>query len=337
MGHDSEFKAKLNYRRLRLSPHIRELVKEVRVSSDQLIQPLFVVEGISERQAVLGMRGTHRETPDSLLRTIEQDLQAGVRKFLLFGVPSEKKTQAFDFSFTTRQIEGIRKRFGTELFLAVDVCLCSYTSHGQCGILNREGDHVQNQATVHELAQAAFEFAQAGADCVAPSDMMDSRVAAIRGRLDQGGFERTLIMSYSAKFNSRFYGPFRQAADSSPKDSDWVRLKDRATYQIDPACPQDALLSSLRDAEEGADILMVKPGMPYLDVLADLSRAIPLPWAVYQVSGEYAAIELLAQQGLIQAAQAHHEAWTSLVRAGASMIITYGARFARSILEREFS
>lgn len=322
----------LNLRRTRQNRWVRELVREYRISQDQLIQPLFVVEEIQSREAVPGLTGTYRETPDTLLQTIEADLERGVRKFLLFGVPQEKKTQSMAVSFTANQIVSIRKRFGKDLFLAVDVCLCSATSHGHCGILNPEGDHIENSASVNELSRAALAFAQAGADCVAPSDMMDGRIGAIRKVLDQAGLERTLVMSYSAKFNSRFYGPFRVAADSAPKDN--LKLTDRASYQIDPATPRDALLSSLRDAEEGADILMVKPGLPYLDILADLVKKIPKPWAVYEVSGEFAAIEALAQQGLISAPEAHLEAWTSFVRAGASIVITYGARFAGDYLRK---
>ena len=192
-------------------------------------------------------------------------------------------------------------------------------------------DHVDNSKSVHELAQVALSYAQAGADCVAPSDMMDGRIAAIRKVLSEQGLDRKLIMSYSAKFHSKFYGPFRVAADSAPQQASG--LKDRASYQIDPAHPQDAYLSSLRDLEEGADILMVKPGMPYLDILADLSKKIHRPWAVYQVSGEYAAIEMLAEQGLIQAPAAHVESWLAFARAGASMIISYGSRYARKYLE----
>jgi porphobilinogen synthase len=319
----------MNYRRLRQSTAIRELVREVRVSSDQLIQPQFVVEGLSAREAVPGLTGVYRETPSSLLKQVEADFEAGVRKLLLFGVPAEKKLRGFDPTFVVRQIESLRKAFGKDLFISTDVCLCSSTSHGQCGILNAEGDHVENAATVEALAQVALAYAQAGADCVAPSDMMDGRVRAIRSTLDQAGLDRTLLMSYSAKFHSRFYGPFRVAADSAPKGGG---LKDRATYQIDPARPSDALLCSLRDAEEGADILMVKPGLPYLDVLSDLTRQIPKPWAVYEVSGEFAAIELMAQHGLVNAPLAHLESWTALVRAGARMIITYGARSAQEWL-----
>lgn len=322
----------MNLRRLRRNPAIRQLVKEYRVSVDQMIQPLFVVQGLSSPESIPGLTGTFRDHSESLLKTIENDLEAGVKKFLLFGIPQEKKTHKFNGEFVSKQLEGIRKRFGKDLFLAVDVCLCSSTVHGHCGVMSAEGDHIENHSTVSELSQLALSYAQAGADCVAPSDMMDGRIRGIRNALDRAGLEQTLIMSYSAKFHSKFYGPFRIAADSAPKGEN--RLKDRATYQIDPASPRDAYLSSLRDAEEGADILMVKPGMPYLDILADLSKKIPKPWAVYEVSGEYASIELMAQQGLIHAPAAHVEAWTALVRAGASMIITYGARYARNYLEQ---
>ncbi len=322
----------LTLRRLRQNPHIRQLSREVRVSHHQLIQPVFVVEGIKDREPIPGMTGVFRETPESLIRQTEKDLEAGVRKFLLFGVPSEKKLSGFDPSFVAGQIAALKKRFGSDLFLSVDVCLCSSTTHGQCGILNAEGDHLVNDKTVAELAKAALKYAQAGADCVAPSDMMDGRIGAIRQALDANDLDRTLLMSYSAKFHSKFYGPFRLAADSAPKGGA-SKLTDRATYQIDPARPSDALESSLRDVEEGADILMVKPGMPYLDVLANLTREIPTkPWAVYEVSGEYAAVEILAQQGLMNRELAHVEAWTAFVRAGAQMIITYGAREAQAWL-----
>jgi porphobilinogen synthase len=323
----------MDQRRLRQNPWIRDLVRENRVSLAQLIQPLFVVEGLKAREAIPGLTGTFRETSDSLLSRVEKDLEVGVHKFLLFGVPSTKKTSGFQYDFTARQIEALKKRFGKDCFICVDVCLCSYTSHGHCGIVNPEGDHVQNQATVKELAKAALSYAQAGADCVAPSDMMDGRIAAIRAALDGAGLERTILMSYSAKFHSKFYGPFRLAADSAPKNGSpntKEDLKDRASYQIDPANYNDAKQSSLRDVREGADILMVKPGMPYLDVLARLSSEIEKPWAVYEVSGEFAAIELMAKEGLINGPEAHIEAWTAFVRAGASMIITYGARFAKN-------
>lgn len=317
----------MNLRRLRQSHPIRELVRETRISVEQMVQPCFVVEGLTQKEAVPGLTGVYRETPSTLLKQMEQDLEAGVKKFLLFGVPAQKQSTQFSSEFVARQITAIKKRFGADLFLAVDVCLCSSTVHGQCGVLSAEGDHVNNRATVKELSLAALEFARAGADCVAPSDMMDGRVGAIRAALDADFNDRTLIMSYSAKFHSKFYGPFRIAADSAPKGSQV--LKDRSTYQIDPGRPSDALASSLRDAREGADILMVKPGLPYLDVLAELSSQIKMPWAVYEVSGEYAAVEVLSEKGLINGPAAHLESWTALVRAGASILITYGARHAQ--------
>jgi porphobilinogen synthase len=320
----------LTLRRLRLSKATRELVREIRVSPSQLIQPHFSVEGLKAREPVAGMPGIFRETDDTLASQVEHDLELGTDKILLFGVPAAKAARDFSFDYTAARIESLRRRFGRDLWIGVDVCLCSATTHGQCGIVSREGDHVENAATVSELARAATAYAKAGADCVAPSDMMDGRVAAIRRALDEAGLERTAIMSYSAKFNSKFYGPFRGAADSAPKGD--IALRDRATYQIDPGSPRDALESSRRDAAEGADILMVKPGLPYLDVLARLSREIDRPWAVYEVSGEYAALEALAAQGLMDGPAAHVEAWTAFVRAGASMIISYGARRAREWL-----
>jgi porphobilinogen synthase len=322
----------LSYRRLRQSPQLRSLTKEVRVSAAQLIQPLFVVEGIQSREPIPGLTGVWRETPETLLVQIESDLKNGVSKFLLFGVPATKAIKNFDHGFVAAQIAAVKKRFGEQVFLAVDVCLCSSSQSGQCGVVSADGYHVENTATVSELARAALTFAQAGADCVAPSDMMDGRVAAIRQALDENGLEQTVLMSYSAKFHSKFYGPFRVAADSAPKGGG---LKDRATYQIDPARPQDALLSSLRDHDEGADILMVKPGLPYLDILSKLTKEVPGPWAVYEVSGEFASIELMAERGLVDGPAAHVEAWTAFVRAGASMIITYGARSARDWIGKQ--
>lgn len=317
----------MNLRRLRQSPHLRGMLKESRVSRENLMQPLFVGESNPKPLEIPGLTGVYRDTPDSLLSQIESDLEAGVRSFLLFGVPEKRDSIGFDF--TRDQISKIKKRFGSDLYLSVDVCLCSLTDHGHCGVLSAEGDHVDNGATVPLLAKAALEYAQAGADCVAPSDMMDGRIKAIRAALDGAGLDQTLLMSYSAKFHSKFYGPFRVAADSAPKS----KIKDRATYQIDPSRFSDALACAKRDALEGADILMVKPGMPYLDVLYRLSSEIPeVPFAVYEVSGEYAALEFLAQQNLISLPEARLEAWTSFVRAGAKIIITYGARNAFRIL-----
>jgi porphobilinogen synthase len=321
---------RLSLRRARLTPAIRALAREVDVTPDKLIQPLFAAESLARREPVPGLREVFRDTPDSLLAQVEADLEAGIGKFLLFGVPAGKRARGFDHGFTARQITAVKRRFGDSVWLAADVCLCSYTTHGHCGVLNDAGDHVDNDATVEALAAAAREYAQAGADCVAPSDMMDGRIAAIRATLDAAGLDRTLIMSYAAKFHSAFYGPFRVAAESAPGNDG--PLKDRASYQVDPARPTDALASAERDVAEGADILMVKPGLPYLDLLQALTQRIARPWAAYQTSGEQAALDLASQQGLLDANRAQIETWTAFRRAGADMIISYAARRARDII-----
>jgi len=319
--------ANLTLRRLRQDSAIRALTREVSIGAEQFIQPIFAVEDIDEPQTIPGLPGTHRDSTDSLLQQVDEDLRNGVTKFLLFGVPAHKHDRSFDPGFTVAQIERLKQAFGDSIWLAADVCLCSSTHHGHCGVLDDSGQHLHNGASVEALAEFALAYADAGADCVAPSDMMDGRVAAIRERLDRRQRERTLIMSYSAKFHSSFYGPFRHAAESAPGGM----LTDRASYQIDPARPSDALLSSRRDAAEGADILMVKPGMAYLDVLAKLSAQIELPWAVYQTSGEYAALSLTIRENLMSP-QAIVESWIAFARAGASIIISYGARYARGWL-----
>jgi porphobilinogen synthase len=320
----------MNLRRLRQDAHVRALTRDVQVRQDQLIQPLFVGESNSRAEPIPGLTGTHQDTPQTLLQQVERDLEAGVDKFLLFGVPSARSDRHIDWSFTAGQISALKQRFGRDIWLAADVCLCSSTTHGHCGVLNAEGDHVDNDASLNELVDAAVAYARAGADCVAPSDMMDGRIGAIRQALDGGRLERTVLMSYAVKFQSTLYGPFRVAADAAPKGSS--ALKDRSTYQLDPARTDDPWACAERDVAEGADILMVKPGLPYLDVLRELSRAIRKPWAVYHVSGEFAALELLAAQGLAPRAALHREILTAFRRAGANMIITYGARFAREWL-----
>ena len=317
----------MNLRRLRQNRHLLDLTASVTLTPKKFIQPLFVAEGLREKQAVPGLPQVFQETPASLLKQVERDLEQGISKFLLFGVPGQKSERNFDVSFTSNQIQALKKTFGADIWLATDVCLCSHSLHGHCGVLHIDGAHIDNGASVQELAQVALAYAQAGADCVAPSDMMDARVKVIRMLLQENGLERTVLMSYSSKFSSSFYGPFRVAADSTPRSN---ALKDRTSYQLSPYNYADALRSSLRDQDEGADILMVKPGMPYLDVLYRLSQEMPdMPWAAYEVSGEYAAVEALGEKGLMNPQLAHVEAWTAFFRAGTSMLITYGARFAR--------
>ncbi len=314
-----------NQRRLRAGEAIRELTADVRLSVRQFIQPVFVEEGISEPRLVEGLTGVQVDNIDTILTTIEKDLNAGVNKFLIFPVPVLRSSESFDFSFAIRVFETIRTVFGNKVWLAADLCLCSYTSHGHCGILNQEGTKLLNDPTVGILANYALELAKAGADCIAPSDMMDGRIAAIRSKLDEYGYDDRAIMSYAAKFSSQFYGPFRDACRSSPEGA---ALKDRKTYQISPLNSNDAIASALRDEEEGADILMVKPAALYTDVIAALHQRTNRPLAAYHVSGEYAAIELLAEKGLLKREAAHLEVWTALVRSGANSIISYAARYA---------
>jgi porphobilinogen synthase len=240
-------------------------------------------------------------------------------------VPVSRAAENFDFSFAIRVFETIRSVFKNKVWLAADLCLCSYTTHGHCGILNKEGTKLLNDATVSVLSDYALSLAKAGADCIAPSDMMDGRIAAIRSILDENGYDDRCIMSYAAKFSSQFYGPFRDACHSTPSGEG---LRDRKTYQISPLNLQDAIASALRDEEEGADILMVKPAALYTDVIAALHQKTNRPLAAYHVSGEYAAIELLAEKGLAIREAAHLEVWTALVRSGVNIIISYAARNA---------
>jgi porphobilinogen synthase len=320
----------LTQRRLRAGAHIRELTASVKLSHKSFIQPLFVDESLTEPRAINGLSDVKVDTIDSVLPTIEKDVQNGITKFLLFPVPATKTEKDFDFSFAGNVIERIKQPFGQTVWLAADVCLCSYTSHGHCGILN--GDHSQliNQQTVDALRKYAAQLAAAGADCIAPSDMMDGRIAAIRTHLDGLGFDEVSIMSYAAKFSSQFYGPFRDACHSAPATNG---LKNRKSYQISPFNPNDAIASALRDEREGADVLMVKPAALYTDVIARLKQQTLKPIAAYHVSGEYAAIESLAAQGLLNREAAHLEVWAALQRSGADIIISYAARHAKRWIE----
>jgi porphobilinogen synthase len=328
--------APLTYRRLRDNTHVRELTARVMVSHRQMIQPLFVAENLAAREAVPGLTGTHRDTPQSLLKQVESDLRSGITKFMLFVAPDAKHTHEFDHSFLTSQIAALKQQFGSDIWLAADICLCAATTHGHCGILNDAMDHVLNPESTEALVDMALTAAEAGADCIAPSDMMDGRIRMMREALDEHN-QQTVLMSYSAKFASAFYGPFRIAQNSAPNllAGKKVKLQDRKTYQMDYRRRDDALQCSLRDAAEGADILMVKPAVHYLDVLQDLTRQIPLPFAAYYVSGEHALVEAAAAQGLVNASDAHVENWHGIVRAGGQIIITYAARYARQWL-REF-
>jgi len=309
--------------RLRSSQHLRDLCAETEFNRAQLIQPFFVVEGLTQEEPIAGLRGNVRHNVASALKQIEKDLADGVTQFLLFPVPAEKKEGNFTHKLTNQTISEIRRQFGYSLCLWVDTCLCSYTTHGHCAVMNDRG--INLPATLDELANSAVAFAEAGADGISPSDMMDGRVARIRTALDEKGFELVPIMSYSTKFASNFYGPFRNAADSAPQ------FGDRRHYQLDVRNRTDAINASVRCAEEGADLLMVKPGMTSLDLIRPINQQTGRQVGAYQVSGEYAGLALLAEQGLIKFDEALLETWHVFKRAGAQYIITYGARHGRRL------
>jgi len=321
----------LTQRRLRTDAHIRELTASVKLSHKSFIQPLFVDEAINEPRLVNGLNDVKVDTIHSVIKMIEDCVATGITKFLLFPVPAQKRETEFDFSFASSVIKNIREFFGEEVWVAADLCLCSYTTHGHCGILNDDHSRLINNKTVSVLTKYASQLAIAGADCIAPSDMTDGRIAAIRTSLDALGYDTVSMMSYSAKFSSQFYGPFRDACHSAPNTDG---LKNRKTYQLSPLNVNDAIASSLRDENQGADILMVKPAAFYTDVIAKLKQHTLKPIAAYHVSGEYAAIEALAEKGLVNREAAHLEVWTALTRSGADIIISYAAKNAKEWIDK---
>ncbi len=307
-------------RRLRSSPALRALVSETRLDPLQLIAPLFVINGRGQRHEIASLKGHHRLTPDLAVRKAHQFAELGIGGVLLFGIPDSKDAAgsgAEDPRGPVPDTLRILRREGLPLALAADVCLCEYTSHGHCGVL--AGETVDNDATLPRLAAAAIAYAEAGADIVGPSAMMDGQVAALRSGLDGAGFLETAIMAYSSKHASSFYGPFREAAGSTPS------FGDRKSYQMDPANANEALREMQLDVDEGADIVMVKPALTSLDLLARARDRFDLPLAAYQVSGEAAMIEAAADHGWIDRRGAILESLTAIARAGAGIVITYFA------------
>jgi porphobilinogen synthase len=314
-------------RRLRRTEAIRSLVRETRLTPDCFIYPLFVVEGTGIRREVPSMPDVFQLSVDQAVQEAAAAKREGVPAVLLFGLPAEKDATgsgAADPDAPVQTAVRALKREVKDLIVITDVCLCEYTSHGHCGIV--EGDDIVNDVTVTHLAQAALSHAVAGADIVAPSDMMDGRVAAIRRTLDERGFEQTAIMSYAAKYCSGFYGPFREAADSTPQ------FGDRRSHQLDPANADEALREVEIDIAEGADIILVKPALPYLDILARVKERFAQPTAAYQVSGEYAMLNAAARNGWLDERRVMFETLIGIRRAGADMIITYYAREASRLL-----
>ncbi len=312
-------------RRLRGSAALRDLVRENELRARDLILPLFVSEKITEAQPVDSMPGVSQQTLDGLRREAGAAWETGVRSVLLFGIPREKDeraSQAYADAGIVQQAVRALKQDLPELVVITDVCLCEYMSHGHCGIVRHSGGHahILNDESLELLAATAVSHARAGADIVAPSDMMDGRVRAIRGALDGAGWQDTVIMSYAAKLCSAYYGPFRDAAESAPA------FGDRRTYQMDPANAAEALREVELDIDEGADIVMVKPGLPYLDIVWRVKERFQMPTAVYNVSGEYAMVKAAAARGWVDERSVVMETMTAFRRAGADLIVTYWAR-----------
>ena len=308
-------------RRLRSSDCLRRMVRETRVSPDSLIYPLFLIEGENIVEPIPSLEGQYRYSPDRVGEAVEECLKAGVTRVLLFGIPAHKDacgSSAWDENGVVQQgIRAIKEQY-PECYIITDVCMCEYTSHGHCGILC--GETVDNDKTLEVLSKTALSHVKAGADMVAPSDMMDGRVGAIRRTLDEAGYTNIPIMAYSAKYASAFYGPFRDAAGSAPA------FGDRRGYQMDPHNRKEAIRECALDVEEGADILMVKPALSYLDVIREVSDTFDLPLCAYQVSGEYAMIKAAGAAGLIDEYRLLCESALSIYRAGASILITYYAK-----------
>lgn len=322
---------KTRLRRLRMTPNLRAMVRETSLEPSDFIAPLFVVHGQGIREEIKTMPGQYRLSVDELVKECQELYRLGVLSVMLFGIPAHKDatgSEAYSSDGIVQQ--GIRalKAALPELVVIADICMCEYTDHGHCGILH-EHYTVDNDATLPYLCRQAVSFAQAGADIVAPSDMMDGRIEAMRTALDEAGFEQLPIMSYAAKFSSAFYGPFRDAADSAPS------FGDRRSYQMDPANAREAMREIEADIQEGADMVMVKPALPYLDILSQARQRFDLPLVAYQVSGEYAMIQAAGLNGWIDRERIMMESLLSIRRAGADLILTYFAAEAARLLRGE--
>lgn len=318
-------------RRLRKNAIVREMVAETHLSKDMFIYPYFVVDGKNVIHPIDAMPGINHYSVDELVKDVEKGLKIGINKILLFGVGEQKTEDASssfsDNSIVVKAVKALKEKFGERIYTITDVCVCAYTTHGHCGILTspptplqRRGEelfYVHNDSSVEVLAKMALAHAQAGADMVAPSDMMDGRIAAIRELLDKNNFENTAIMSYSIKYASAYYGPFREAANSAPQ------IGDRKSYQMDYRNANESMLEGLLDEGEGADILMVKPALAFMDVILNLRKNTLLPIACYNVSGEYSMVKAAAQKGWIDEQKIVMENMYSFARAGANIIITY--------------
>jgi porphobilinogen synthase len=311
----------LRMRRLRRTPLIRELVREVRLDRSDLIQPIFVEESLKTDEPIASMPGQRRQPPSTVRREVARLVDKGVKSVILFGIPTVKDeigSAAYDPNgVVQRTIRDLKDQFGDELVVFTDVCMCQYTSHGHCGLVS--DGRIDNDETLLKLAEVAVSHARAGADMVAPSAMIDGQVKMIRQALDDNGFKDVAVMAYAAKHASSFFGPFREAAFSSPK------FGDRRTYQMDYSNPEEALREIALDIKEGADMIMVKPALAYLDIIYRAKKRFRMPTAAYNVSGEFSMIKAAAREGWIDEKSAIIEVLTSIKRAGADMILTYHA------------
>jgi porphobilinogen synthase len=319
----------LRLRRLRKSQTIRDMVRETHLSVKDFIYPLFVVHGKNKKEEIKSMPGIFRYSVDRIMEEVDELYELGIPAVILFGIPSHKDEQGSsalrDDGEVQQAVRRIKKKY-PDMVVITDVCLCEYTSHGHCGILTKKGD-VDNDATLEVLAEEALSHARAGADIVAPSDMMDGRVLAIREKLDENGYEHIPILSYSVKYASAFYGPFRDAAESTPA------FGDRRSYQMDPGNAKEAIREATLDINEGADMIMVKPALSYLDIISLLADEFPYPIVAYNVSGEYSMVKAAGKLGWIDENRVMMEILLSIKRAGADLIITYHAKEAAKLLQ----
>jgi len=310
-------------RRLRVNPAMREMIAETNVEARHLITPHFVVEGSGVKEEIGSMPGVHHVSVDNLVKEVGTDLELGLKSHLMFGIPNDKDEHGNSAlapgNVCEAGVKALKKEFGDDVITVTDVCLCAYTSHGHCGFL--ENGKVVNDPSVEQLAKMALNHAQAGVDIVSPSDMMDGRVGAIREKLDSEGFTDTAILAYSAKYASAYYGPFRDACDSAPQG-------DRKTYQMDPRNGREAVLETILDLQEGADMVMVKPALAYLDIIRRVREEVLCPVVCYNVSGEYSLVKNAAAAGLVDEAAIVRENLLAFRRAGADIIITYHGREA---------
>jgi porphobilinogen synthase len=325
----------MDFRRLRLKRNMRDLVRETHITTDDLIMPLFIKEGMNGKNEVSSMPGIFQFGEDSVLDEVAELIELGIKAVLLFGIPKLKDSCGSDAldenGLIARNIRKIKEKFGDKILVITDLCFCEYTDHGHCGIINPKLKTVDNDATLEISAKQALIHAKAGADVIAPSGMMDNIITTLRNALDNNGFKHIPIMAYSTKFASSFYGPFRDAAESAPSENEHIP-KNRKTYQMDYANRNEAVRESIADMNEGADMLMVKPALSFMDIIREVKDATKLPLCVYNVSGEYSMVRAAAQNGWVDYNDMMVEILVSFKRAGADMIISYHSKdFAKLV------